>query len=342
MRARTPRHRGFCSRARNALLRLASLVILVTLAPIPLRAQSTYWVVARDPLAELWYDGLASAGFPSPGAIPLYARRALPEPTTGRSRAADALRAAASRDSTLDVVHFIPLYFSGIAPAAALDAVATALAGGARVARFDPIAERAAAVARAVPATGGRAALADYVDALALSARRAGAAAASRVAAEARIDALQHAWDDSIAPALAAHLARTNRERGALIPVSSLGGEGRVVPAADGRWVVAVSDDASDPEPLAPLLLAVKELAYPLLDAVPAALLPTERARQSAAARAGAMLLGRTSPALGVRYRRLLARLAGADFDIAFPASPALDSALASAVVRSTTPLPAR
>lgn len=335
------------------------LAVAAALLPTLLAAQpeGLAWTVQRDAFAELWYHGLAAADAPRYGPLPLYApayattRRRDDAPAgAALRRVAPALRAALAADTTFEVLHFVPLWFVGERPDAVLAALKLALAS--RSTPGDPLAPRAAAVAAALGGSAHRATALAFVDALADEWRGPGAAA--RGIDDATLAELRHRWETTYEPALAPYLARVGRTRGVILPVPSVGLEGRIAALPDGRTVVVVATGAAD----TPLLAAVRELAFPLLGtarrrdahgragARPAsagfasARLSLERDRELAAVRAGALLLDAVLPTAAGPYRRVFAAAAGrgeeAFFEQAFPVLPATERALRSAVARST------
>lgn len=333
-------------------------VVLGALAPRPATAQREppRWVISRDAFAELWYHGLATVGVDSYGALPLYSAahvRRVRE--TKRTRgivtrldsSARMLHAAFANDSAFDALHFAPLYFVGVDPGIVLDALRQALAGN-RAGSTVPlsIAARAAAVAQAISGAHNRRAVIAFIDALADEWRAIvrDERATWRPAARS-VTSLQHDWDSRFAPALSRYLAAGDRSHGTILVVPALGGEGRIVSVRGGQSVVMVSADSVAGIDDAPLLAAVRELAFALLDDVPANRLTAdsdrvaaERARELAAVRAGAILLDAVAPALAPSYRRLYA-MREIDrkhraFEADFPLDASSESALRTAAAR--------
>ena len=92
---------------------------------------------------------------------------------------------------------------------------------------------------------------------------------------------------------------------------------------------------------------AVRELSYPLLDAVPPWAerdrVAAERARDVAAVRAGAMLLDRVAPPLAAPYRALFRSAAargGRTFEELFPLDITIERALRANVTRAVAGAP--
>jgi hypothetical protein len=336
--------------------------LLGTLAPRAAAAQgeAPRWLVQRDAFAELWYHGLATVGGDDYGPLPLYSAsyvRAVRETkrargiTTPLDSAAATLRAAFAADSSFDALHFVPLYFVGVEPGAALAALREALAGGQAASSVPlPLAARAAAVARSIAGMRNRRAALTFVDALA--AEWLGVVRDERAmwqpSARTVLD-LQHDWDTSFARPLSSYLTAGGRSTGTIVVVPALGREGRVVSLRGGISVVMVSADAVAGVDDAPLFSAVRELAFSLLDEVPAGRLTAavdrlaaEREREVAAVRGGAMLLEAVAPPLAPSYRRVfMTAVAGEEtraFERAYPLDPRAQRALRAAAARYSPP----
>lgn len=313
-----------------------------------------HWVVSRDAFADLWYHGLATIGADSYGPLPLYSAahvRTVRE--TKRTRgvvtrldsSARALHAVFAGDSTFDALHFVPLYFVGVEPDAALAALQQAL-GAARADGTVPLAlaARAAAVARSFPGARNRQALVTFVGVLAGEWRS--TVRGQRVdwrPAPRTLVALQQDWESRFEPALSNYLAAGGRSRGTIVVVPALGAEGRVVSLRGGMSVVMVSGDSVAGIDDAPLLAAVRELAFALLDDASVTRLTAgmdrlaaERAREVAAVRGGAMLLDAVAPALAASYRRLFMSGEAGRGDRTFEAEYPLDARSESALRAAT------
>jgi len=344
----------------------SAAVLLGALVPRTAAAQREVpqWVISRDAFADLWYHGLATVGVDSYGPQPLYSAahvRSVRE--TKRTRglvtrldsSARTLHAAFAGDSAFDALHFVPLYFVGVDPGTALAALRQALGGGPSDSAVPlVIAARAAAVARSVPGARDRRALITFIDALAHEWRaivrdeRAAWRPSPRTLA-----ALQRDWDSKFEPALSRYLTAGDRSRGTIVGVPALGGEGRIVSVRGGLSVVMVSGDSIAGVDDAPLLAAVRELSFALLDNMPANRLTAgfdraaaERAREIAAVRGGAILLEAVAPTLAPSYQRLYtADEAGRKhraFEAEYPLEASSVSALRAAAARFSSAHPAQ
>jgi hypothetical protein len=109
--------------------------------------------------------------------------------------------------------------------------------------------------------------------------------------------------------------------------------------------VVMVSADSVDGVDDAPLLAAVRELSFSLLDEVPPARqtagrdrLAAEREREVAAVRGGALLLAAVAPSLAPSYQRVfMSGITGErnlTFEREYPLHPRAESALRAAAAR--------
>ncbi|HWJ24542.1 MAG TPA: hypothetical protein VNS52_19430 [Gemmatimonadaceae bacterium] len=363
------------ARARRAPLLVVAALLLVAAAPTrvlaqPERARSARarWVVTRDAFADLWYHGLAVIGADGYGPLSLYAAAYRADVRTVKHRrgsvtrlddAAAELRAELRADSAYEVLHFVPAYFVGEDPVAVLAALRRALtAGVAARPGSGALDTRAAAVAGALPTARERRSLLALVDLLDDEWRafvrddRAGRAPDAISVAR-----LQDEWDRTFAPPLAGWLDVVGRGRGGVIVVvPAVGAEGRIVAGAGTRRaVVVVTADVRSAGPTGPLLAAVRELAFPLLDALPSASVASawgdgadrvaaSRARDVAAVRGGALLLEGTAPALAARYRRFYLEAAPPgpaaqpSFEQAYPLDARAERALRSAASRFAAP----
>lgn len=360
------------ARARRVSLLVLASLLLVADAPTRVLAQPerarparARWVVTRDAFADLWYHGLALIGADGYGPLPLYAAAYRSDVRTVKHRrgsvtrlddAAAELRAELRADSAYEVLHFVPAYFVGEDPLAVLAALRRALAAGvaARPGSGGTLDTRAAAVAGALPSARERRSLLALLDLLDDEWRafvrddRAGRAPDAIAVAR-----LQGEWDRTFAPPLAGWLDVVGGGRGGVIVVvPAVGAEGRIVASAGARRaVVVVTADVSSAGPTGPLLAAVRELAFPLLDALPSAAVASawgdgadrvaaSRARDVAAVRGGALLLEGSAPALAARYRRfyLLAAApkpaAQPSFEQAYPLDARVERTLRSAASR--------
>ena len=348
------------TRSRGVQWMLATLAVIGSASVRPVRAQAAEWTVDRDAFAELWYHALARVTPAADSPVTLY--------SAGYVRAAEvtrranglvsrldvaepALREALRAERALEVLHFVPAYFIGEPPEAVLRALRAALAST-RPPIADALARRAALVARTLPGTRARSAALQFVDAAADEWRvmqrsgwiqpGPGSAAMGR---------LRNEWLTEVEPALRPYLLASGTRRGRIIVVPSLGLDGRVVHTTDGAALALVGTGSGPGQERSPLLLAVRELAYPLVRRVPSRLLAAdsdapwaaERARGVAAVRAGALLLDAHLPAMAPAYRALFAGgVTPGDrraFDALYAASAELDAALQSEVAHLAGPI---
>lgn len=362
MRRRRPRARRVALLVLAALLLVANAPARALAQPERARPARARWVVTRDAFADLWYHGLAVIGADGYGPLPLYAAAYRSDVRTVKHRrgsvtrlddAAAELRAELRADSAYEVLHFVPAYFVGEDPVAVLAALRrAATAGVAARPGSGTLDTRAAAVAGALPSARERRSLLALLDLLDDEWRafvrddRAGRAPDAIAVAR-----LQGEWDRTFAPPLAGWLDVVGGGRGGVIVVvPAVGAEGRIVAGAGARRaVVVVTADVSSAGPTGPLLAAVRELAFPLLDALPSAAVASawgdgadrvaaSRARDVAAVRGGALLLEGTAPALAARYRRFYLEAAPSaaqpSFEQAYPLDARVERALRSAAAR--------
>lgn len=350
------------SRRCTRVILACTAALLGTLAPWTAAAQreASQWVVRRDAFAELWYHGLATVGADDYGPLPLYSSshvRSVGEAkrarglTTRLDSAARTLRTVFAGDSSFDALHFVPLYFVGAEPGAALLALREALASN-QAASTVPLAlaARAAAVARSLPGARNRQALLTFVDALAvewLSVVRE-ERAMWRPSARTLLE-LQRDWDARFAMPLSSYLAAGGRSRGMIVVVPALGSEGRIVSVRGGISVVMVGSGPVAGVDDAPLFAAVRELSFALLDEVPPARLTArrdrlaaEREREVAAVRGGALLLEAVAPSLASSYRNVFNGSVSGEqnltFERVYPLHPRAESALRAAAARYSPP----
>ena len=331
-----------------ALLAAATVALAAAGGAQPVDAR---WTVRRDAFAELWYHGLALAGAPSYGPLPLYSpdyRRSVATARESRGVVTSldgtlaGLRAALARDSVLDILHFLPAYFVGQSPDAVLVALRQALSAEPARGPADELGRRAAAVATALATPARRAIVARFVDGLAAEwdaflrddrARRAPDAGA--------VVQLQRTWRAEYLPALPPALRGDGAGAATIVVVPALGAEGRIARLGGTVVVLVGAADAPSIED-APLLAAVRELAFAYVDRVPPALVhgpgaprraTAEPEREVAAVRAGAWLLDAVLPARAAAYRALYAGSRAPEaFDARFVIRPSADSALRTVV----------
>ncbi len=303
------------------------------------------WLVVDDPFADLWFHCLAVIGNEGYGPLPLYnhayatrIREAQRQagPITARPRSAIELRRRLERDSVLELVHFVPLYFVGRDPPIVLRALREALsataAGPAAESRSipSPVSATARAVVAALSSPSARATFLALIEAADEEWRvvvrlRLGTTAHER---QQRIDGLQHAWNDDVIGPLSTALGA----RGTIIVSDALGPEGRTVRGVGDVPIVAVGRNERSADPLAPLFAVVRELSFPLAHATRGPLngagdrTASERASDILATRGGAMLLDALAPALADRYRAVF-QVSAATPERSFATTYPLDSA---------------
>jgi len=313
----------------------ASRSLLVAQNPARTEAGSN-WVVARDPFVDLWFHCLAVIRYDGYGSLGLYDTRyadhvkdakARARITTTLDRRAVDLRRSLSVDSAFEVLHFLPLYFVGKDPGVVLRALRAALHDNPREPSAGSVAATAALIAASLPTARERAVLSSLIDAandewtsFVRNDRLTQATTDRQTVSE-----LQTAWNDRFVAPLSAYLAATNVKRGTILISPAIGGEGRIVRGPGGAVIIAVGSrvGASD---TAPLLAAVRELSFPLLDQLRAPLVEratrvmAAKARDAAAVRAGALVLDAIDPSLAADYRRLyVAAMGGRTFEEAYP-----------------------
>ena len=295
-------------------------------SPARPEAAST-WVVTRDPFVDLWFHCLAVIRYDGYGSLGLYdiryadhvkAAKARARITTTLDRRAVELRSSLAADSAFEVLHFLPLYFVGKDPSVVLPALRAALHDSPRGTYAGSVASTAALIAAALPSARQRAVLLSLLDAADdewtsfLRSDRATRAADDRQT----VVALQAAWDARFVAPLSPYLAATNVRRGTILISPAIGGEGRIVRGPGGAVIVAVGSRAGGSD-TAPLLAAVRELSFPLLDQLRAPLVEhatrvtAAKARDAAAVRAGALVLDAIDRSLAEDYRQLFVALIG-------------------------------
>ena len=292
---------------------LALLFALVV--PTGSVAQSTgEWTFGTDPLADLWFHGLAVVGFDGFGRVPLYdadyawdvarAQHGLDDEASELSQARGRLLAAFSADPAFEVLHFVPLYFSNAPVEVALDALADL--SGARASSLDPaVVREARSVAAVLPEERQRAVLAEFVNLL-----RAERAVVRELEADAPVGStLRSEWNDLTAiDEFRTFLEREGFPGGEVLVTPALGPEGRFLSTARGPIVVVGPGESV--EPSAVLGAVIRELCYP---AVRRVLTPYEARFQDrrtvsdvsdrAATRCGEMLVETHRPEWLTDYR---------------------------------------
>jgi hypothetical protein len=320
------------------------------------------WTVRVDPLANLWFHGLAVVQLGGFQRLPLYdpaysaaVRQASTEVKNSRlGRDAEGIGRVFRADSAFEVLHFVPLYFVGRDPRAMIAALRAA-AGATIPASADTasLARTAAAVVAALPTARQRETLVAFLDALDdewLTSFRATVANASDRRAEAH--RLEEAWAKRIEPVAGSALRALGLAQGTILVSPALGTEGRITTDAVGGPVVAVSGSVISGVRDAPLYSALREMMFPLVRRVTAGVRETpdrvaaERTSDAATVRAGALVLER-SPQLAFEYRTHFLAAAGQPagddartvavvFARAYPLTPTLERALADAVSHLT------
>lgn len=320
------------------------------------------WRVLPLPHVDLWYHGLAVAGFDGSGPDPLYdpsypARvRAVKEDLgvypSGLDRNAPGFLAAFQADSAFELLHFVPLYFASAGPDRMLEALTqVAETGQAQV--EDPVAQFGAGiVAQLLPEDRQREVLLQFTAALSEEWTTWFQDAWTRSVLDRRVDlaALQSAWDERFAGPLAPYLAQHQMDQGALIVSPQVGLEGRIFsgsPADRTDNLVVVHLPAAGEPADAALHYAVREMCFPAARAAmqEAGPMPSDRLTASAratraAVRCGELLLERLAPSEAAGYRRSFvpATAAATDastreaFHRAYSVDAALEASLRAAI----------
>ena len=289
----------------------------------PQRGQETRWVVVSDPATDLWFHALAVIGIDGPGTLPFYdadyaqavagekARRGV-NPTR-LDRDALRLRRAIMSDSAFELLHFLPLYLDRTSPEALARALRQIAAGSrATLASEDVL----GALRSSLSSRAQRAVLADLADAIEDEWQAFYRDDASRrtAALAARRRALQSRWDESFAPRFARVFRTIGADGGVLLISTPVGPEGRVVNLGPAGVIAAVSDRGGAGAD-APLLAAIRELCFPLLqhiqDTDPIARAHAARGADEssrAAVQCGAQLVDSLMPSAATEYRALFLR----------------------------------
>lgn len=325
-------------------------------ARVPAPEATEAWRVRRSAAVDVWYHGLATIGAGAPGALPYYRvgyagltearKRTVGVFPTRLDREASRLRLALAQDSTVEVIHFLPLYFPSATPDELLAALRATL--GSDPGRPGPENTTAvAAIGRALPGPAQRQLLGRVADAIADEWRTYYAAELRRTSHSdaARIAVLQRRWNARFLPAIAPYLRSIGIHGGELLISPALGPEGRILRGHDGTATVAVQLGADD-EPDAPLYSAVRELCFPFVEEITATVPSFEQLGRVAAAaesgraavRCGAMLLDSEAPSLAAGYRATFygTRPAPGQFEARFHLQPAVLRALTAAIARVT------
>ena len=286
----------------------------------PARLGESQWIVASDAATNLWFHSLAVLRVNGPGTLPFYdtryAERVSEEKARGGiapsrlDRDAARLRRAIMADSAFELLHFLPLYLDRMSP--------EDLPRFLRHVAADPAALEREEVVRVVrsslPSSAQRAVVVDLADAIEDEwTTYAKDAAASRAAADgARRGALQARWNEVFEPRFADVFRVARLSRGVLLISPSLGAEGRVIGAGPAGVILAVSDWSGSPTSDAPLLAAIRELCFPLLqhvaetdDAAKAHAARSAEESSRAAVRCGAQLVDARMPSAAREYRAI-------------------------------------
>lgn len=312
----------------------------------PAQRPPASWTVTRDPFLDLWYHCLATVGYEGFGPLTLYdaryadrtraEKRRMGVPTM-LDRKAGELHDAFSADSAFEMLHFVPLYFTGQEPRRALAALRRAIEQPGASAEAMP---RLIAASLSTPRE--QAAFRTFIDAADeewtafLRDSR-----ASTIIDDARaVHELQRAWDGRFARPLAWYFDAMGLARGTIVVSPAVGSDGRIVRDASGSVIVAVSS-APRTSGIAPLLASVRELAFPLLDRLRTppdrrTRVAAARARDAAAVRAGALILDASDSGLAMEYRRLFLDLSGGrTFESAYPIDLSAEAELRDLIAAS-------
>ena len=291
------------------------------------------WSVVRDPFTDLWFQTVAETGFDGGDPLRLYAAS---HPAGGQTAApGSTLSRRLERDSAFEVLHFVPLYFSAADPGETLEALRQA-ADGAALART-PTSGAARLIADALPTRPER----DALGAILSTAKATLGRDVVQYRTQLSLRSLDSAWQSVFLPALRPVLGALGIAGGTIVVSQPVGADGRIVRHPGGRVSIVVGRIPESRDPLAPLLAAVRELAFSLVRtmAVPTT---NERTNSIVATRAGALLLDVLAPQLANRYRSAFraAAIDGANrpFEDLFPIDAAQQHALRAAVASVMQP----
>lgn len=341
--------RGWSIGARRAGLRIGAVAVVLAVArpnlvpaqpvlplPLPLPAESAAgWRVRSVASSNLWFHGMAAIGFEGPGPLPMYDREYVQRvrdakrrrgiyPTLLDRKAAD-LRNAFYRDSTFEVLHFLPLYFPSLEADALLKAVRALVRQDARaIEALDPVTRNAVTALGSVLTTRrGRDVLGTFIDAL-QEERRVFYEDYERESSRSRgpqIARAEEYWNSRLAPSLAPYLERSRFPNGLILVTPALGAEGRLVnPGRVRGWEPVIAVGLPDPPPsdYTVALSAIRELCFPLVHEVierdserQTNRAAAERLSSVAAVRCGDLTLERYSPELRTAYQNQFLRAAG-------------------------------
>ncbi len=293
------------------------------------------WMIRTGSHIDLWFHGLAVISADQPGPLGLYSAeyasrvREIKQEKglypTKLDSLAPKLREDIAREQTLDVIHFVPMYFDEESSAEgmldALDALARR-----RVQDAELLPQTRVGVYRIAPAFvsgGSRRLLQNLTEALKNEWEVFFREYWDEVteAQETRYDAIQSVWDSLFVPALRPYLERRKLIGGSVFPSPALGPEGRIV---DGNETdprdqqVAVQMPLSTQGPEASVFAFLKELCFLLVDPRHLGVSDEneqefEDLRRRVAVRCGHLVLQFYAPTLTSTYRRVFLDAVGAE-----------------------------
>lgn len=285
-------------------------------------AEARTWQVVSSPFADLWYHGLAVVGFHGFGPNPLYdvayGRRASRDRADGPlALEAPALLRAFEGDPAFELLHFVPVYFAGAGPGAALSGLrAVAESVGRPVAPSDATVRAGAElVAALLPEASQRRILGRFVDVLEREWQAGLDVDMTRrtEALEPRLRTLADRWTKVFVPALEPYLEAHGLTGGWIVPTPALGLEGRFFqgdPRDSEDNVVIIGLGPEDEDLDTALAPAVRELCFPAVRAAFQEMqsryddrVAASRASDAAATRCGDLLLEARLPEALPAYR---------------------------------------
>lgn len=343
---------GIVGRAVLLLALTTSSPAVPSHAQQPERPSGGTWAVVDDAGADLWFHGLALVGVRGLSPLPLYsadyaeqiraAKQAAGAYPTPLDDAIVRFRMAFERDSTLELLHFVPLYFGRVEPEALLDEL-DAVTRGRRPRGFG-----AGVVADVLASRQQREVLADFVRALRDEWRLFLREYRSAQAPERtrRLNEVTPAWQ-RLVPLLRPFLAARRLDGGVLLISPALGPEGRVVrgdAVARLGSTIAVWSPPGSAGRHAALFGAVREACFPLVSEMVERLrlgggerVAAERVSSRGAVWCGAQLIARHAPELLPEYQRVYLGAAGdpgAPFDRVFHVPTELRDSIQPQVAR--------
>ena len=323
------------------------------------------WRIQSNADLDLWFHGLAVVGFEGYGPLQMYdsgyrqkiaaAKKQLGLAPTLLDRRARAFKAAFDRDSTFEVMHFLPLYFiaSGSGEILADMREITRENSSPRRAEVLPGSTLRAAARSVFSTPARRKTLSTFLDALEAERRDFYAEYAKdrSQAAEEITRLFAHSWNYSIRHSLAPFLKTTRARSGIVLLSPAVGGEGRSVRIGDfgtDYSIVVVGMPSSTSDYLSPASSVVRELcfsvAHEVLDAVQpvkADRIFADRLSSITAVRCGSQAIEMYLPSLSSSYQALFLHAVGvpaprtnlpAAFSAAFPVPPGVDAGLRRAL----------